>query len=159
AEVQADIDPLAKKYGKGDKIDQVMFAGHGSARSIELAGKVKDGKDGTGKDTVVGEGDDVDLDNNKAKTDALVDELMKHMDPASPNHRVVFNACLTNSNAVTGPLDPDPTKAQAQIKAAIAKDASLATTFKDKAKAMGKDIDSRGADGSIAQVGLINKGT
>ena len=158
AEVQADIDPLAKKYGKDDKIDQVMFAGHGSARSIELAGKVKDGKSG-GKDAVVAQGDDVDLDNNKAKTDALFDELMKHMDPASPHHRVVFNACLTNSNAVTGPLDPDPVKAQAQIKAAIAKDASLATTFKDKAKAMGKDIDSRGADGSIGQVGLINKGS
>jgi hypothetical protein len=41
AEVQGDIDPLAKKYGKGDKIDQVMFAGHGAARVIELAGKVR----------------------------------------------------------------------------------------------------------------------
>ncbi len=78
------------------------------------------------------------------------------MDPASPNHRVIFNACLTNSNAVQGPLDPDPIKAQAQIKAAIAKDASLATTFKEKAKAMGKDIDSRGANGSIGEIGLIN---
>ena len=159
AEVQADIDPLAKQYGKGDKIDQVMFAGHGAARIIELAGKVKDGKDGDGKDTVVADSDDVDLDNNQARTDALFTELMNHMDPASPNHRVIFNACLTNSNAVEGPLDPDPVKAQAQIKAAIAKDASLATTFKEKAKAMGKDIDSRGANGSIGEIGLINRTT
>lgn len=157
ADVQSDIDPLAKKYGQGDKIDQVMFAGHGAARIIELAGKVKDGKDGGGKDAVVTNTDDVDLDNNKARTDALFTELMNHMDPASPNHRVIFNACLTNSNAVQGPLDPDPVKAQAQIKAAIAKDASLATTFKEKAQAMGKNIDSRGANGSIGEIGLINK--
>jgi hypothetical protein len=159
AEVQGDIDPLARKYGKGDKIDQVMFAGHGAARLIELAGKVKDGKDGDGKDTVVADSDDVDLDNNQARTDALFKELMNHMDPASPNHRVIFNACLTNANAVEGPLDSDPVKAQAQIKAAIAKDASLATTFKDKAKAMGKNIDSRGANGSIGEIGLIDNAT
>jgi Domain of unknown function (DUF4157) len=159
ADVQAEIDPLAKKYGQHDKVDQVMFAGHGAARIIELAGKVKDGKDRDGKDTVVADTDDVDLDNNQARTDALFAELMNHMDPASPNHRVIFNACLTNSNAVQGPLDPDPVKAQKQIKDAIAKDASLATTFKEKAKAMGKNIDSRGADGSIGQVGLINNAT
>jgi len=153
ADVQSDLEPIAKKHGKGDKIDQVMFAGHGNARSIELAGTVKEGKDELEAKT-----DDIDLDGNKAKTDALFAELMKHMDPASPNHRVIFNACLTNSNAVNvNPLDPDPAKAQQQIKDAIAKDGSLATTFKEKAKAAGLDLDSRGANASIGEIGLIDK--
>jgi hypothetical protein len=155
-DVQAELDPIAKKYGQGDKVDQVMFAGHGAARIIELAGTVKEDKV---KGKLQSSTDDVDLDGNQAATDALFAELMKHMDPASPNHRVIFNACLTNSNAVQGPLDADPATAQAQIKAAIAKDGSLATTFREKAKAMGMNIDSRGANASIGEIGLINKTT
>lgn len=41
AQVQAQIQPLAQAYGRDGRIDQTMFAGHGNARSIELAGPAR----------------------------------------------------------------------------------------------------------------------
>ncbi|HEX2572643.1 MAG TPA: DUF4157 domain-containing protein [Polyangia bacterium] len=154
-EVSSQLEPLAKKYGQGDKIDQVMFAGHGSARSIELAGKVVE-KGGKLKQKA----EDVDLDTNETETYELFDKLLENMDPTSPNHRVVFNACLTNSNAVEGPLSSDPAKARKQIKKAIRDNGSLATTLTAYAKDQaGKEIKGVGANASISSVELMNQKT
>src|SRR5207302_991931 len=92
--IKGRIDPLAQKYGKGGVIDQVMIAGHGDNNAIELGGKMAMGDDGK----MDQKGDPLKV--GDANSQALIDELLGHMDPSSPNHTIVFNACLTNSNAV-----------------------------------------------------------
>ena len=205
-EIKGELGTFASTYGKGNKIDQVMFAGHGNARSIQLAGskeqfanatkKYDTGKDrhltfDVGDRILVGEVihpdfakgrikdeegyfrldhtdykgkyESVNLDRNKAKSDALFDEVLKHMaNDASiaPHRRIVFNACLTNSNAVTAPLDSDPAKAQKQVRDHISANSSLATYMQDKAKSAGlSTIKVLGSNASFGEITLIDKGS
>ena len=145
ADVASEIKPLAEAYGKDKSIDQVMFAGHGNARSIELGSK-----------------EGIDLDSNAAASNALFDEVLKNMsnDPGvSPHRRIVFNACLTNSNSVPMPLNADRATAQKQIRDHISANSSLATYLKNRAKAQGlNNIDVKGSNGSFGQVQLIDAG-
>jgi hypothetical protein len=146
-EVRGELEGLAAAYGQNGKIDQVMFAGHGNARSIEL-----------GSDP----GQSVDLDSNAEDSNDLFDEILRLMpnDPAAaPHRRIIFNACLTNSNSVTVPLDSDPAVAAAEVRAHVAANSSLATFLQQRAIAQGlNNIDVRGANGSIGQVQLIDSG-
>ena len=163
ADVQSQLTPLAKKYGQNDKIDQVMIAGHGNARSIQLAGKVAD--DGKGEIKEVGE--DIDLDNNKVDSDALILEVLKNMDDKlskkslQPHRRIVFNACLTNSNAVQAAIAakniPDAKK---EILAYIKKNASLASYVQNMADANKNEVTSIGSNASFGnEVSLIDPTT
>lgn len=146
ADVQSKVAPLAKAYGQGGKLDQVMVAGHGNAQEIELAGTGV-----PGKDQAVEVGDPL--------SDALLDEIARYIDPASPHHRVVFNACLTASNrvpqgVVTG---TKPKKQARQIVEHIRKNPSLATYFEQRATGVGNPgVDARGANGSFGQIGLLD---
>ena len=45
-----------------------------------------------------------------------------------PNSRIVLNGCLTASQQVSGPLDPDPNKAAAQVAAAVKARRAWSTT-------------------------------
>ena len=156
--VTGQIQPLAKRYGQRDKLDQVMIAGHGNAQVIELAG-----------DTAVANGEQTESQQavqvGDPLSEALMDELIRNMDPTTPNHRVVFNACLTASNSVPpGVVTGATPRAQArQIVDHISHHPSLATAFGQRAQASagkGKQaIDSLGANASIGQVGLIDPAT
>jgi hypothetical protein len=95
------VPKIAKDYGKPDKgkvnrIAQVMIAGHGSSRSIELAG--------TGAPKINAQGEveysveSLDLDKNAAKSVKLLEVLMDNMDPAAA--RLVYAGCLVGSREV-----------------------------------------------------------
>lgn len=95
------VPKIAKDYGKPDKgkvnrIAQVMIAGHGSSRSVELAG--------TGAPTINAQGEveysveSLDLDKNAAKSTKLLEVLMDNMDPATA--RLVYAGCLVGSREV-----------------------------------------------------------
>ena len=100
ADITAKIPNIAATYGQPDaagihRIAQVMIAGHGAARSVELAG--------TGTPIVSGgnvsyPSESIDLDTNAAASQALLDTLLDNLDPATA--RVVFAGCLVGSNAV-----------------------------------------------------------
>lgn len=155
---QSQIGPLAAGFGVNGKIDQVMFAGHGNAQIIQMAGTVEQSKDGgiTEKNDMIGVGD--------GSTEALFNEILGNMhkdaeallDPAGAKYRrILFNACLTNSNDVNVNLDSDDTKARAQITEYIKNNASLATFLGQKAKKDGYGgVKSLGANASIGQVEL-----
>jgi hypothetical protein len=159
--VKAQVDPLANTYGqpgadgKG-KIDQVMIAGHGNSSVIELTGKMQMGKTGEMEET----GEDVK--NGDPKSAALLDELLKHMDPASPHHKLVFNACLTASNSVDSQAISDAVKAGKSpadaVKEAMKKNPSFVAALADRANALGVGgITAVGANNSIGQVELMDK--
>lgn len=146
-DVAAELPTLAAKYGKDGKIDQVLFSGHGNARVIEL-----------------GEKEAVNLDDPKAKaeSDKLFEALLKNMadDPkVAPHRRIVFNACLVNSNVVPVPLNADPKKAAKGVRDHLSKKSSLATYVIRKVKDMGfKNIEVKGAAGSFGRVTLLDAG-
>ena len=99
-DITAAIPTIAATYGQPDasgthSIAQAMIAGHGQARSIELAG--------TGPGTVANEqvthhSESLDIDNNAADTNALLNALLSNLDPATA--RVVFAGCLVGANPV-----------------------------------------------------------
>lgn len=157
-DVKDQIDPLAKKYGKNDKIDQVMIAGHGNARSMQLAGTVKD--NGSGELEEVH--DRVSLNVNKAKTDDLFNEILDHMDSKGDkklqaHRRIIFNACLTNSNAVRSAITSGKKKdAKKEIIKYINTNASLATYMQNMADAKKKKVTSVGSNASFGSIGLID---
>ncbi|MCG8697893.1 MAG: DUF4157 domain-containing protein, partial [Bacteroidales bacterium] len=99
SEYKNQIQPLAEKYGRNNKIDQVMFAGHGNSRSLQLGGKI--GGNQYGEIQEINDG--IDLDNNMEASMEIFDEVLDNMNHATdeieePHRRILFNACLTNSN-------------------------------------------------------------
>jgi hypothetical protein len=151
AEMQGELRPLARRYGKNNRISQVMIAGHGNARLMELTGTI-DPKTHTQRE------DAIDLDNNAAHTQQFFQALLRNME-SGPNARIVLNACLTASNTVPGGLDPNPVVAQQQINQAIAANPSLATHLQNMVTSQGLNIGVKGANASIGQVGLIDPAT
>ncbi|MDP9074805.1 MAG: hypothetical protein M3N98_11650, partial [Actinomycetota bacterium] len=163
---QSEITPLAEAYGMNKKVDQVMFAGHGNSRLMQMAGTVEEGT-GSQSGKLAEKNDMIDLDRNKVAADALFDEVLKNMDPKitgpltgtepaqQVNRRILFNACLTNSNAVNKGLTSGKDAAKAEIIDYVTKNASLATYFQKRAETSGKDVTSLGANASIGQVDLI----
>lgn len=165
ASYQNQIAPLAQAYGMHGKIDQVMFAGHGGSRVIEMAGTVEqDTKTGKLKE----KGEAIDLKHDKVKADAFFEEVLKNMEhkyakgfvgkkaPQQKNRRILFNACLTNSHAVEYAKLGDTAKAKKEIKKFIKNNQSLASYLGDKAKSEGYNVTSLGANASIGQVDLSN---
>ena len=89
AEITTQVPLLASAYGKPDasgtpRIAQVLIAGHGSSRSVALAG-------------TPGSHDSMDLNNpaQRAKTERLLGALMDNMDPATA--RIVYAGCLVGT--------------------------------------------------------------
>ena len=128
AAVTAEIPALAASYGKPDstgtpRLGQVMISGHGSARSVGLAG--------TGPPDAAGAypTESIDLDHNLAQSKALIDALLTNMDPATA--KLVFNGCLVGANPVTAGT-PD-----AAIAGQIGTTPSLATYVQQRATALG----------------------
>ena len=71
-----------------------------------------------------------------------------------PNSRIVLNGCLTASQQVQGPLDPDPDKAAKQVAAAVKAQPSLVNYLRDSAKTAGSNAKVMGANASFDQVAL-----
>ena len=157
AEIQGELRPLARRYGKNNRISQVMIAGHGNARVMQLAGTLD--RKTVNNPRTHGERDDaIDLDGNAKHTQAFFQALLKNME-SGPNARIVLNACLTASNTVPEGLDPDPAKAQQQINQAIASKPSLTTHLQNMAAAQGVNVGVKGSNASFGQVGLIDPAT
>jgi hypothetical protein len=128
ATITKQIPELAANYGQPDatgtpRIAQAMIAGHGEARLVELAG--------TGPADAAGNypKENLDLNANQAKTQALIDALLTNLDPATA--RVVFAGCLVGSN----PIPKD--MAAGAMAGHIASTPSLATFTQQRAAALG----------------------
>lgn len=158
ADLGAELGPLAATYGRGGKISQVMIAGHGNTDVIQLAGTV----DPNGLATVpfgteINQGEkSADLSSapgGTKDTDAFMKILFANM-ANDPDSRIVLNGCLTASQGVSGPLDPDPAKAAAQVTAAVKAEPSLVNYLRTSATASGSNAKVMGANASFGQVGL-----
>lgn len=155
------------------RIDQVMIAGHGSATAIELAGTIAENPDGSARTNsrgnLITNDDSLDVRHDPAdpdvaaretRTRAFIQQVMSMMsvDPSSPHHRVVFNACLTASNEIpANAVDPaaSPDDQARQMREAIAASPSIVNVARTLAPA-GTEV--RGGNGSFGQVGLIDGG-
>ena len=160
ADFRREISPIAQKYGINNKIDQLMFAGHGNARFMELAGKIKDDGKGEVEEVV----DNISLNTNKVEPDKLMKEVLQNMDKKKLNkkgyqahRRIIFNACLTNSNSVRQAIQSkNVLLARLEIIKYIRQNASLATYMQDLAKSEGRDVTAVGSNASFGKIGLID---
>ena len=156
-EYKNQITPLATTYGNNDKIDQVMFAGHGGSRIIEMAGTISENTVETETyGTIRQDEEAIDLNGDLVAAQAFFDEILANMDPAvvapvmpggltgpaaQANRRILFNACLTNSNEVGSGLDltTDRGTARRNVRDYITNNSSLATYMQTYAKSKGSD--------------------
>jgi hypothetical protein len=145
AALGAEVQAIAKKYGQGNKIHQLMLSGHGDATSMELTGTL----DKKGNQT---SGGDLDLRKNKARTTAFLRSMLGAMDK-SADTQIVLNACLTASNEVNKDLSKDPRVAKAQILGALRNDPSLASQLSRMA---GPGRSVIGSNASFGQIHLID---
>ncbi len=146
ANAQTAIDTLLASHAKDGVIDQIMIAGHGNARSIQVAGKTDDYKE-----------DDVDNINLKKGTAFLDHILDKLVDKLGDDRAVVvFNACLTNSNRVDVSklnLTGDVAQQALAIRGYIRDNPSLATYVSNWATGKGLHIKSIGSSASTTSGG------
>lgn len=173
AEYQKEIEPIAKKYGKNDKIDQVMFAGHGDAQSIQLGGKIEEDKrkqvpdpnnpgtmktnENYGKIKEVSDG--INVRDKPIAAKALFDEVLDNMNLATdaskqPHRRILFNACLTNSNSIPfAPSGVSEAQARTAIQGWLTSNKNLVDTVLSRAAAKGSDLSK--VVGSVASHGRL----
>ncbi len=157
--LQAQIKPLAKKYG-GGKVNQAMICGHGGPRGMQLAGDVAvrhNPKNKSHADDHVAEASDgLELSERKqkVKTDAFLKELLGVMskDPKDEG-RIVLNACLTNAAELPDSvyLDPDDKE---WSKKQILQNESLTKHVQELANAQKKNVKAMGSNASFGQVGM-----
>ena len=113
------LDDLADAFGVAGRVREVMLAGHGSPRGMDLAGNPY--MESTMWET------ELNLDTNPEYTERFFDSLMARMDD-DPNARIVLNACLTASTGVDPGLVTEGETAavqEAEINAAVAANGSL----------------------------------
>lgn len=130
-EITARIPTIAATYGQHvsgvRRISQVVIAGHGSPKSVSLAG--------FSAPTVSGGGvryTEASIVSGDPAGQALLDALMKHLDPATA--RVLYVGCLVGARRVA------PGTAAAAIPAAVMADQSLAAWTETRATAAGLPV-------------------
>lgn len=123
--VGGEAGAIARRQGQGRKIEQLMIAGHGSPRSMDLAGR----PDASG---AVSSRQSLDLDRNRARTEKFLRGLMGHM-ATGPDARIVLNACLTAADEVSQNLSSDPATARNQIRRSLRNSPSLAARLQQLA--------------------------
>jgi len=164
SEYQAKISELANAYGQRHGanflFDQVMFAGHGNAQSMQLAGTIEESATSPGHIGEVNERLNVRPGADVATRNLLREVLNFMANPAngtagmSPHNRVVFNACLTGSNSVSAAVSSgDPVAASTEIQTFINANPSLSTFLRNMAA---PGVTSIGSRASFGQVSLIN---
>ncbi|MGI9824269.1 SH3 domain-containing protein [Agromyces sp. Marseille-Q5079] len=127
------ITALARTYGRGGRIQQVMLAGHGGPTGIDLAGRPG------ASDAATSEGA------GRRRTERFIRNLVAVMAPG-PNARIVLNACLTAAEPVSDSLPADPALARAAILHRLTTDPSIATLLHNMAG-------GRTVEGNVASVG------
>ena len=164
SDYQAQIGAIANGYGQQHGahflIDQVMFAGHGNAQSMQLAGSIHQDPLHPGHIEEVGQDLDVRPGHDAATRSLLQDLLTFMANPAngtggmSPHNRVVFNACLTGSNSVSTAVNSgNAAVASTEIQTFINTNPSLSTFLQNMANPTVRSI---GANASFGQISLIN---
>ncbi|WP_280637396.1 DUF4157 domain-containing protein [Nocardioides sp. W7] len=142
--------------GRDGKVEEVLLAGHGDARLIEMAGDKRL--------DVLAHGDEppehIRVDGEPSSFDRMVtedffDDILKVL-RNDDSARIVLNACLTASNSVDLPLSADPTVATEEIRTAIHDYPSLATSITTRLGAHRARV--LGANGSFPTVGLLDAG-
>jgi hypothetical protein len=125
ASVSGPLREIAAKYGKGGKIQDVVFEGHGSPTGIELAGDVTFVDEVPGTEPPRGalrqagiemrqHRTNLDVEENPEQTRKFVTELLALLEPAKRGlfrkftPRIVFNSCLVNAHELK--LDPASTE-------------------------------------------------
>ena len=148
ADITSALPGLAAAYGVDDaggkkRIQQVMIAGHGNSRGMELAGDVIPGKEGEENSWDRNKGDDLFLDSadGKKNADALFKGLLDEMDPHDPKSRILLNACLTASADFQPADDISTSRRQAskQVAAIVAARPNFADYLRAQAAARGHD--------------------
>lgn len=171
-DVKSNIKPLAEKYGIHNKIDQVMIAGHGGAHVIELAGELQnDGKLNPNEELIESH-DAIRLDHhaNQAQAQDLFDTILDNMDDlhsgikipslfSTPAHRrILFNACLTNSNDISEALDnDDPDAARRQIRDFINNNSNLVRFVESRITEKNKNVKVRGSNASHGRLDMLDR--
>lgn len=143
ADLTARVPAIANAYGQPDgtghnRLSQVMIAGHGSARSVQMAGT---GAPIPGQGHISYPSESLNIDSNLAATQALLDVLLRNMDPARA--RIIYAGCLVGANAV-----PAGTPA-ANIAPYIASHPSLGTFTQQRGAALGVPVQVEAARASV----------
>ena len=147
SDITTALPALVSTYGIEDakgvkRLQQVMIAGHGNSRLMELAGDAIPGKEGDEPwDRNKSENLDLDTPDGKKNADAVFDALLAEMDPNDPKSRILLNACLTAS-ADFKPTDNISTsrrEASKQVAAIVAARPNFADTLRAKAALKGHD--------------------
>lgn len=160
AELGTELTRFAA-FGRGGKVDEVLIAGHGDAKRMELAGEKDLGEDGEGNPMYGNSSNqmftvDRHLSTQQARTDtdSLITAIRTNLRD-DPGARVVIRGCLTASNSIPHVvLSDDPDTAAQQIRDAIAADPSLATAVKTKLGVHQAQV--RGANASYANPKLLD---
>lgn len=159
----ADFSSELRKFaqwGKDDKVDEVMVAGHGNAKLMELGGDKAVGVDRNTKEQswTAFDNNPLVVDKRYPRFEASANDFMDSIKETlrdDAGARVVLNACLTASNSIDNlVLDPDPDIAAVQIKQAINKDPSLATAMQLRLGTHKGQV--RGANASFGKVKLLD---
>jgi Domain of unknown function (DUF4157) len=116
ANYQAELAPVAARYGISGEIQQAMIGGHGNATILQLAGTAAAA---VTPDTLGTTGTD------GTNTTNLMTELTRLMSSDPKKRRIVLDACLTNSHHVASALRASPADAAADVNAAVAANPSL----------------------------------
>ncbi|WP_271765132.1 eCIS core domain-containing protein [Aquimarina algiphila] len=146
ASAKTKMNAFLGTHAKDGVIDQVMIAGHGNARSIEVTGMTNDYKE----NTVEG----INLINSSEFLDDILEKLVKKT--GKDKAVVVFNACLTNSNSVDISkinLTNEVVNDAAEIRKYITENPSLATYVTKWAAGKGIEIESVGSSASTTSGG------
>jgi hypothetical protein len=128
---------IARRQAPRNKIQQIMIAGHGSPRSMDLAGT----PDAEGN---VSSRQSLDLDRNRARTEKFLRGLVANME-TGPDARIVLNACLTAADEVSANLSTDPARAKRQILGSLRRSPSLASR-------LGQLAPGRTVEGNVSSV-------
>jgi hypothetical protein len=147
AEAAARTEQVAGQYGQGGHIDQVLVVGHGDARGVQMAAHRTEAGEV--------EKEDIDLNVNPEKTDALFASIMKLLDPRAPHKRLAFFACLTNSNALpdSTTISSDPIEGASQLRAGLQENESLVSHVRRMATVGHVDLNVVGANASVNMIG------
>jgi hypothetical protein len=138
------VPDIARDYGRPDvsgtnRIAQVMIAGHGGSRGLELAGSDAPTITASGEvDYNSSRSEKLDLDTNATKSKELLKRLIDNMDPATA--RIVYAGCLVGSTSVPlkTPGGADMTAADISAHVANPGNKSLADVTRDMGAARGR---------------------
>lgn len=133
----------AVRYGQRGRVDQVLISGHGEGRLMELAAN------GAGARKLKSER--LQLGGKDKATTTLLDIILRTMDASTPNHRILLDSCLVNSSEIPlgTPIASSPEKGAKDLREAFEKNPSLAEYVRERARALGKNIEVFGANGSL----------